>query len=302
MYEYQPWFEHLRKIPSASSAGSGSDCNRRLAQKLLYIGIRAGGDSALGKIAATTTTASYRGKNLLEQRPHVGRCRYRVLGCRFGRGLRKDQTRRIKRARHQRCGRHSSSRNFLGVEFSETHVAIGKGSHNDFSSIRLRLRLKIGGGHQPGKFVERLVFLFTEQLALIDALANLLRHIPELSREKPCCFSERAVVAPRHPNRPLPADKLHAGPLPHLFGFAKNNRSNLSAGGHVRSSAGRKIEIRYLDQSQFIALCRRKLAQAKLFSLRTRNVANTNRPVLKNNLIRPLFRFNDLVCSDRRRG
>src|SRR5208282_3942131 len=97
--------------------------------------------------------------------------------------LRKDQPRRIHRARHQRYGRHTRSRHLLRKQFGEADVAIRKRSHDDLPPVRLRLRTEISPSHKLGEFIEPIFLLLAQQLVLFDTLADLLRHIPELRRE-----------------------------------------------------------------------------------------------------------------------
>src|ERR1019366_8827679 len=103
------------------------------------------------------------------------------------------------------------------------------------------------------------------------------------------CLAEGAVVAPRHANCATAADKFHASSLPHSFAFPENDRTDLPARADVSSAARRHIEIRDLDQSQFVALRGRQFAQAEPFRFRTGNIANPHRTILKHNLIGPLL-------------
>src|ERR1700716_358734 len=189
-------------------AGSASDCNRRLLQKLLDIYIRARRDSTLRKVAASAAAPSGGRQHLLEQCPHISSA---------ARGLRKDQTRRIHCARHERDSRRRCSGYFLGKELRKADVAIGKRPHDYLPPVLFRLIMQRGQPHKLGELIERLVLLLTQQLRLFDTLADLLRHIPELRRKKCSRLAEGTVVTARHANCASAADKLHSCSLPHLF-------------------------------------------------------------------------------------
>src|SRR5271163_2466452 len=66
---------------TATTSGSGSDCTRRLAQKLLDVYIAARRNSTLGEIAASPAASSDRRQHLPQQRAHVGSRAGRAASC-----------------------------------------------------------------------------------------------------------------------------------------------------------------------------------------------------------------------------
>src|SRR6202158_3097216 len=185
----------------ALRSGSASDCTRCLLQKLLDVDIAARRNSTLREVAASTAAPSDGRQNLLEQRPHISSA---------GGSLRENQTRRIHSARHQRDRRRRRSCHFLRKQFGEADVAIGKHAYDYLPPVLFRLIMERGQSHKLGEFIERIILLLAQQLALFDTLADLLRHIPELRRKKCGRLAEDAVVTPRHANCATAADKLHS--------------------------------------------------------------------------------------------
>ena len=69
----------------------------------------------------------------------------------------------------------------------------------------------------------------------------------------------------------------------------------------MSSTACRQVEVGNFDQTQFVALGRRQLAQAQLLRLGSQNKSNRYRTILENNLIGTTLRSSDLFGSQRRR-